>query len=105
MQQGVLDFITEYMKNNRILHIDESISREEYEMKYLQGVVATGMFFLSLIIGGCGGGGADVKTESSSYSTTLGQELKDLEDAYKKGIISEKEYNDAKKKLIEQRTK
>jgi len=74
-------------------------------MKYLQGVVATGMFFLSLIIGGCGGGGADVKTESSSYATTLGQELKDLEDAYKKGIISEKEYNDAKKKLIEQRTK
>ena len=74
-------------------------------MKYLHGAIVTGMFILSLIIAGCGGGGADVKTESSSYSTTLGQELKDLEDAYKKGIISEKEYNNAKKNLIEQRTK
>lgn len=51
---------------------------------------------------GCGGGGA--KLQSESYSTTLGQELKDLDDAYKKGIITEKEYETSKKKLIEQRT-
>ncbi len=73
-------------------------------MKYLEGIAVAGVFFLSLTIAGCGGG-TDVKTETSSYSTTLGQELQDLEDAYKKGIITEKEYNSAKKSLIEQRTK
>ena len=51
---------------------------------------------------GCRGGGAEVKTQS--YSTTLGQELKDLEEAYNKGIISEKEYNRSKERLIEKRT-
>jgi len=34
-----------------------------------------------------------------------GQELKDLEEAYQKGIIAEKQYKEAKGKLIEQRTK
>jgi hypothetical protein len=52
---------------------------------------------------GCGGGGAEVRTQS--YSTTLGQELKDLEEAYRKGILTEKQYKEAKEKLIEQRTK
>jgi len=51
---------------------------------------------------GCGGGGA--KLQSESYSTTLGQELKDLKDAYEKGIITEKQYETTKEKLIEQRT-
>lgn len=52
----------------------------------------------------CGGGGAKVQSEQSTYSTTLGQELKDLEDSYKKGIITEKQYEEAKEKLIKQRT-
>jgi len=52
----------------------------------------------------CSGGGANVKAEQSTYGTTLGQELKDLEDAYKKGIISQQQYEDAKDKLIKQRT-
>jgi len=73
-------------------------------MRYLKGIAVAGVFLLSLTIAGCGGG-TDVRTETSSYSTTLGQELQDLEDAYKKGIISEKEYNKAKESLIEQRTK
>ncbi len=64
-------------------------------------VVIMVMMPLSLI--GCGGGGAEVRTQS--YTTTLGQELKDLEEAYQKGIITEKQYKDAKEKLIEQRTK
>ena len=59
---------------------------------------------LSLGLGGCGGG-TEVKSEQSTYTTTLGQELKDLEDAYKKGIISEKQYEESKEKLLEQRTK
>jgi hypothetical protein len=50
-----------------------------------------------------GGGGSQLK--SDSYTTTLGQELKDLEEAHQKGIITEKQYKEAKEKLIEQRTK
>ena len=61
------------------------------------------MIVIALGLAGCGGGGAEIKTQS--YSTTLGQELKDLEEAYQKGIITEKQYNQAKEKLIEQRTK
>lgn len=60
------------------------------------------MIIMSLGLVSCGGGGAEVK--SQSYSTTLGQELKDLEDAYQKGIITEKQYKRSKEKLIEQRT-
>ncbi len=61
------------------------------------------MIIIRLGLVGCGGGGAEVRTQS--YSTTLGQELKDLEEAYQKGIINEKQYEKAKEKLIEQRTK
>jgi hypothetical protein len=53
----------------------------------------------------CGGGKTDVKSESSTVTTTLGQELQDLDKAYKDGIITQKEYDKAKKRLIEQRTK
>ena len=60
------------------------------------------MIVVALGLAACGGGDADVKTQS--FSTTLGQELKDLEDAYNKGIISEKQYKKAKEKLIDQRT-
>jgi competence protein ComGC len=61
--------------------------------------------FLALGPAGCSGGGAEVQSQHSTYTTTLGQELKDLEDAYKKGIITQQQYEDSKKKLIEQRTK
>ena len=47
---------------------------------------------------GCGGGGADVK--QSTTTTTLGRELQDLDDAYKKGLLSEKEYKDDRKNLM-----
>jgi hypothetical protein len=40
----------------------------------------------------------------TTTTTTLGDELKDLKDAYDKGIITEKEYNAAKEKIIKQRT-
>ena len=65
-------------------------------------------FVFSVSIIGCGGclspkGGTKVNTETST--TTLGQELKDLEEAHQKGIISQKEYESAKKKLINKKTK
>lgn len=45
-----------------------------------------------------------MKQSTGSYSTTLGQELQDLDAAYQKGLITEKEHKEAKKKRIEQRT-
>jgi uncharacterized membrane protein len=72
-------------------------------MKLLRIWAAVIVMIMALGLASCGGGGAEVKTQS--YTTTLGQELKDLEEAYQKGIITEKQYNDAKQKLIEQRTK
>ena len=74
-------------------------------MRFSGLFVAAILTVMALGLFGCGGGGAKVQSEHSSYSTTLGQELKDLEDAYQKGIISEKQYEDAKRSLIEQRTK
>jgi hypothetical protein len=52
---------------------------------------------------GCSGGGANVKQET--YTTTLGQELQDLQEAYQKGILTEKEFEKAKEALITQRSK
>jgi len=72
-------------------------------MKFLRIWAAVIVMIVALGLVGCGGGGAEVRTHS--YSTTLGQELKDLEEAYQKGIITEKQYKEAKDKLIEQRTK
>jgi hypothetical protein len=46
---------------------------------------------------GCGGG-SDIKQQTTN--TTLGKELQDLDDAYKKGLLSEKEYKEAKKNLM-----
>jgi len=53
----------------------------------------------------CGGSKKDVKSEPSTVTTTLGQELQDLNKAYKDGIITQKEYEKAKERLIELRTK
>ncbi len=71
-------------------------------MKLLRFWPIAVMIVMALGLTACRGGGAEVKTQS--YSTTLGQELKDLEDAYNKGIITEKQYKRSKEKLIEQRT-
>jgi len=58
----------------------------------------TALAAATLITVGCGGGGA--KVESVSTSTTMGQELKDLDEVYKQGTISEKEYERAKKDIL-----
>ena len=65
-------------------------------MKKMSMWVLTGVIILSLMATGCGGGGAKVQTTSG----TLGQELMDLEKAYKQGTISEKEYKKAKENLL-----
>ena len=59
---------------------------------------------VSVNFAACGVGKTDVKSEPSTITTTLGQELQDLDKAYKDGIITQKEYEKAKKRLIELRT-
>jgi hypothetical protein len=48
---------------------------------------------------GCGGGGAKIE----ATSTTVGQELTDLDKAYKDGLITEKQYNEQKKKILKRK--
>jgi hypothetical protein len=48
-------------------------------------------------LSGCGGGGADVK---SDITTTTGQQLMDLKKAYESGAISESEYERERKKIL-----
>jgi hypothetical protein len=67
------------------------------KLTVITALVAAGITLLS----GCGGGGA---TFHASGNKTLGQELQDLQQAYDKGIISKKEYEDTKEKLIEKYT-
>ena len=52
----------------------------------------------------CDRGKTKVKSEPTTVTTTLGQELLDLDKAYKDGIITQKEYEKTKKRLIEKRT-
>ncbi|MDX2495960.1 MAG: SHOCT domain-containing protein [Desulfuromusa sp.] len=55
------------------------------------------VFILSTLISGCGGGGAEV----IATNTTIGQELSDLQQAKDQGVITDKEYEEAKKKILE----
>jgi hypothetical protein len=87
--------------------IENGERKEEDSMKSLRIHVAALMVTLMIIVMGsalvgCGGGGTEIKQSTSS--TTLGQELQDLDSAYQQGLITEKEYKDAKQKLIRQRT-
>ena len=45
---------------------------------------------------GCGGGGATMEAQT----TTTGQQLIDLDKAYKEGIITEQEYEKKKKQIL-----
>ena len=61
--------------------------------QFIVGVVIS--VFLYVMLTSCGGGGA--KVESTVSTQTLGQQLIDLDKAYKEGVLTEKEYNKAKK--------
>jgi len=53
-------------------------------------------------LAGCGGGGGtDVKTDTTT--TTVGQELIDLQSGYKKGVITKEEYESTKEKILERK--
>lgn len=56
--------------------------------------------FACALLTNCGGG--DTTTvESTTNTQTLGQQLIDLDNAYKQGAISEDEYKDLKEALLE----
>ena len=62
-------------------------------------VTVTGFALLcALGLAACGGGGA--KNTIQATNTTVGQELMDLDESYKKGLISEKEYEQAKENIL-----
>jgi hypothetical protein len=66
-------------------------------MKLMRVLAVVLLLAYSGAVLGCGGG-TDVKQQT--ITTTLGKELQDLDDAYKKGLLSENEYKDARKKLM-----
>lgn len=65
--------------------------------------IRAGLFALTLLatlgLTGCGGGGATM----DARTTTTGQELMDLDKAYKEGIITEKEYESKKKEIMKKK--
>ena len=67
--------------------------------------VAAILAFFPFAVAGCCGGGSSAKSETTNFSTTLGQELSDLQKAYEQGVITEKQYRDAKEKLLKERGK
>ncbi len=62
-------------------------------------LAAITLLMLCIPFSGCGGGGAKV----TATSTTVGQELVDLQKAYDQGIINEKEYNKLKEEIMKRK--
>lgn len=75
-------------------------------MRYIIGCTLIVLVLVAANLAGCGTSEKKgSKSEPTTITTTLGQELLDLDKAYKDGIITQKEYEKAKKALIEKRTK
>ena len=58
----------------------------------------TACIAVALVCGGCFGGGATVKTSTTTVS--IGQQLIDLQNSYKSGAMNEKQYQKAREDLI-----
>jgi len=63
-------------------------------MLFLVSVIA-----LMSTLPGCGGGGAKVQEDIST--ATKGQQLIDLKKALDSGVITQKEYDESRKKILE----
>lgn len=64
----------------------------------VSGLIATAA--LAVAVGGCGGGGADVK--STVNTTTTGQQLIDLQKALDAGVITKQQYDQQKAKILKE---
>jgi len=62
----------------------------------LTRTLLTATMLSTLLLTGCGGGGAKV----TSINATMGQELQDLEEAKGKGLIDDKEYEKQRKAIM-----
>jgi ABC-type glycerol-3-phosphate transport system substrate-binding protein len=51
-------------------------------------------------VAGCGGGGAKTQQQTELTTTTVGQQLLDLQKAYEAGAISKEEYEKEKQKIL-----
>jgi len=85
--------------NYWILKGKEGVSMKLIRVCALTLIVLTSVSFMA-----CGGKKTQTDVKAETTTTTLGQELQDLDKAYKDGIITQKEYEKAKKALIEKRT-
>jgi uncharacterized membrane protein len=74
-------------------------------MKFLRVCVIVIVIVLGIGFTGCRGRVGEAAVESTTTTTTLGQELMDLQKAYEQGIITEKEYKESKERIIKERTK
>jgi len=72
-------------------------------MRALRVCVIATMIVLAVSFAGCGRRAKVNVTTPPSSEQTLGRELLDLQEAYEKGVITEKEYKDQKKKLLKQK--
>jgi len=62
----------------------------------LTRTLLTATMLSTLLLTGCGGGGAKV----TNINATMGQELQDLEEAKGKGLVNEKEYEKQRKSIL-----
>jgi uncharacterized membrane protein len=89
-----------------VFPLQANTHKEEGGMRSTRVLIAALIVLVGLNLWGCCGSSKEVVVpQSQTTTTTLGQELQDLEEAYKKGTITKDEYEAAKKKIIEQRTK
>ncbi len=72
-----------------------------------KSIIAAAAMILAAGLGlvGCSGGGARVESRNVTTTTTMGQELMDLEKSYKEGIITRSEYEKAKKAILKRYAK
>ena len=66
-------------------------------MKKLSALILALMLMVSLGLAGCGG--ADVSNQNTTVSE--GQQLIDLQKAYKAGAITKDQYEDQKRKILD----
>lgn len=70
----------------------------ENEMRFVRICLMLSALVFAGGLAGCGGGSAEVK--STTRTSTLGQELMDLDKAYQQGAITEEQYKKAKETLL-----